>query len=252
MLEEPFAAGNSVIHGLDPRFRAASAIVYCIIVASVYSFPALGFALAVSISMILLARLELKRVFYRLLIVNGFVAFLWLVLPFTAHGGVVYQIGPLFLHEKGLLLAAAITIKSNAILMAIIALTATMPLAALGHAMNRLRFPEKLVYLLMLTYRYIFVLEQEYKKITRAVRIRGFIPQTSVHCYKTYAYIIGMLFVRASARAERVYGAMKCRGFTGKFYSLAQFRASLKNYVFTCLITIAAAGIIVLEYLPHE
>ncbi|MFW6334277.1 MAG: cobalt ECF transporter T component CbiQ, partial [Desulfosalsimonas sp.] len=67
MLEEPFAAGNSVIHGLDPRFRAASAIVYCIIVASVYRIPALGFALAVSISMILLARLELKRVFYRLL-----------------------------------------------------------------------------------------------------------------------------------------------------------------------------------------
>ncbi len=39
----------------------------------------------------------------------------------------------------------------------------------------------------------------------RAIKIRGFVRGTSLHCYKTCAYLIGMLFVRASARAERVY-----------------------------------------------
>lgn len=251
MLEEPFAAGNSVIHRLDPRFRTAAAIIYSIIAASVYGFASLGLALAVSAVMIKLADLEIRKVLYRLLLVNGFVAFLWLVLPFTAPGGHTYPLGPLVIHEQGLLLAARITLKSNAILMAVIALAATMPLAVLGHAMNRLRFPEKLVYLLMLTYRYIFVLEREYARIIRAVKIRGFVPATSLHTYRTYAYVIGMLFVRASARAERVYGAMRCRGFNGRFFSLAEFEVTKANYIFAGLMAAACAAIIGLEFFPY-
>ncbi|MFP4573765.1 MAG: cobalt ECF transporter T component CbiQ [Desulfobacterales bacterium] len=248
MLDEAFAYGNSVIHRLDPRFKTAAAVFYSILVAALYGFASLALALVVSLVMIRLADLEFKLVFRRLLLVNGFVAFLWLVLPFTARGGEVYHFGPFLLYEQGFFLAAGITLKSNAILMAVIALAATMPLAALGHAMNRLKFPKKLVFLLMLTYRYIFVLEQEYRKILRAIKIRGFIPQTSLHGYKTYAYIIGMLFVRASARAERVYGAMQCRGFTGKFYSLAEFRASGKNYIFSILLILAGSAMLLLEY----
>ena len=174
----------------------------------------------------------------------------WVILPFTAGGEIVYQLGPLDIQKRGIVLAAQITLKSNAILLALIALTATMSFATLGHAMNQLKFPEKLVYLLLLTYRYIFVIEQEYKKILRAIKIRGFSPGTSLHCYKTYAYVIGMLFVRASARAERVYQAMRCRGFAGKYYSLAEFVSRPGNYVFTALVTLAAAGILYLEYLP--
>ena len=63
MLDEPFASGNSVIHRLDPRFRVMAAIVYSFVVAIVYRFPALGLALAASLMMIGLARLNPGRVF---------------------------------------------------------------------------------------------------------------------------------------------------------------------------------------------
>ncbi len=250
MLDEPFASGDSVIHRLDPRFRLIAIIVYSFVVAVVYRFPALGLALAASLVMIRLARLAPKRIFSRLLLVNGFVAMFWVILPFTAQGEILYQLGPLVIHKPGIILAAQITLKSNTILIALIALMSTMSFATLGHAMNQLKFPEKLVHLLLLTYRYIFVIEQEYKKIMRGIKTRGFSPDTSLHCYKTYAYVIGMLFVRASARAERVYQAMRCRGFTGRFYSLTEFDASRKNYVFTILITLVTAGIVFLEYFP--
>ncbi len=250
MLDEPFASGDSVIHRLDPRFRVVAIIVYSFIVAVVYRFPALWLALAASLVMIHLARLAPKRIFSRLLLVNGFVAMFWVILPFTAQGEILYQLGPLGIHRPGIILAAQITLKSNTILIALIALMSTMSFATLGHAMNQLKFPEKLVHLLLLTYRYIFVIEQEYKRIMRAIKTRGFSPDTSLHCYKTYAYVIGMLLVRASARAERVYQAMRCRGFTGRFYSLTEFDASRKNYVFTILITLVIAGIVFLEYFP--
>ena len=103
------------------------------------------------------------------------------------------------------------------------AMISTSYLSTLGYALNRLKVPEKIIYLLLITYRYIFVIEQEYQRLIRAARIRCFEPGTNLHTYRTYAYLVGMLFVRASARAERVYQAMICRGFSGKFHTLQDF-----------------------------
>jgi cobalt/nickel transport system permease protein len=114
-------------------------------------------------------------------------------------------------------------LKSNATLFSLIALTGTSYFATLGYALNQLRVPNKIIYLFLITYRYIFVIEQEYQRLIRAARVRCFEPGTNLHTYRTYAYLIGMIFVRASSRAERVYHAMLCRGFTGKFYALREF-----------------------------
>ncbi len=252
MLDEPFAAGNSVIHRIDPRFRVVASIVYSLVVAVVYTFPALFTAFFFSLCLIASARLDLRRVLKRLVLVNGFVLMFWLLLPFTAEGEILYRLGPIAVYRPGVILAAQITLKSNAILMALIALVSTMSFATLGHAMNRLKFPEKFVFLFLLTYRYIFVIEQEHKKIWRAVKIRGFSPATSLHCYKTYAYMIAMLFIRASARADRVYRAMKCRGFSGRFYTLAEFGASGGNLIFSVTVSLATVAIIALEWFPPK
>ncbi len=251
MMDEPFANGASMIHRIDPRFRVVAATVYSFIIALSHGFTPLIAAAGGSIGLVLLARLHPGRVCRRLLIVNGFIALFWIMLPLTYGGVAFYTIGPVSLSQAGVLLAAKLTIKSNAILLALIALLASQSFATLGQALNSLRIPEKLVFLLMLTYRYVFVIDQEYQKILRSVRIRGFQPATSLHAYKTLAYVIGMLFVRASHRADRVYRAMQCRGFSGRFYSLAEFSASPANWIFLCAMSAAAAGIICLEWIYH-
>jgi cobalt/nickel transport system permease protein len=251
MMDEPFANGASVIHRLDPRFRVAAATGYAVVVALSYGFASLTAAAAISVSLVLLARLHPGRLLRRLLVVNGFIALFWIMLPLTYGGDRVYPIGPVHLSMDGVLLAAKLTVKSNAILLALIALVASQSFAATAQALQRLRVPAKLVFLLMLTYRYIFVIEQEYQKIHRALKIRGFQPSTSLHAYKTFAYVIGMLFVRASRRADRVYRAMRCRGFSGRFYSLAEYQASVANWIFLGAVTVAAAGIICLEWICH-
>ncbi|BBO89664.1 energy-coupling factor transporter transmembrane component T family protein [Desulfosarcina ovata] len=50
--------------------------------------------------------------------------------------------------------------------------------------------------------------------------------KSNINTYKTYAYLFGMLLVRALARADRVYQSMLCRGFKGKFYCIHQFSFS--------------------------
>ncbi|MCU0584818.1 MAG: cobalt ECF transporter T component CbiQ [Desulfobacterales bacterium] len=247
MLSEPFAVGDSALHRLDPRLRLAAAALFSIATALCTQFPALAAALVAAVALTALARLRAVEVLKRLLVVNGFVIFLWAALPFTFPGEALFRLGPLSAAREGVELAARITLKSNAIVLALIALAATMPFATVGHALHRLRVPDKIVHLLLMTYRYIFVLEQEYQRLVRAAAIRGFRPGTNLHTYRTYAYLIGMLFVKADDRAERVRWAMLCRGFQRKFYSLQEFRAGTGGVVFMALMAAALAGISVLE-----
>jgi cobalt/nickel transport system permease protein len=247
MISEPFAVGDSRLHRLDPRMRLVCAAGFSIVAALCRAFPALFAALAVSVVLLVMARLPPAAVLRRLMVVNGLVLFLWLVVPFTFPGEALFHLGRLQASIEGVGVAGRITLKSNAIIIALIALVATMPVATAGHALNRLRVPDKLVYLLLMTYRYIFVLEQEYQRLIRAARIRGFQPGTNLHTYRTYAYLVGMLFVKAAERAERVHWAMVCRGFKRRFYSLQEFKADPGSTAFTILMAAAVLGIAALE-----
>ncbi len=235
MISEPFAIGTSPLHRLDPRFKIVAATLFTLIVAVLTRFGALGAALTVSVGLIFIARLGLKDVAKRLLIINTFIFFFWLVLPITVPGKTLWQMGPLTLTREGLVLAARLTLKSNAIVLAFIALVATQPIATVGHALGSLKVPSKLVQLLLLTYRYIFVIEQEYRRLSRSAIMRGFKPKTNLHTYKTYAYMVGILFVRAGLRAERVLQAMRCRGFNGRFHTLHHFNYSRQEHLWSLI-----------------
>ncbi|MBU0991044.1 MAG: cobalt ECF transporter T component CbiQ [Proteobacteria bacterium] len=247
MINEPFASGNSIVHRLDPRFRTFFAVLLSIEVALLKDFSAMGFALLVAFFLAASARLNIREVMKRLSSIFGFLLLLWIVIPLTYEGTPAWQAGWLTWTREGIHLSAQISLKSTAILMIFMALVATMTLSTLGRALKRLSMPGKLVHLLLMTYRYIFVIGQEYQRLYTAMRIRGFRPSTSLHSYKTYAYLFGMLFVRASKRAERVNQAMILRGFNGRFYSLDDFQPSYKNWIFAGTMMMIFTGILLME-----
>jgi cobalt/nickel transport system permease protein len=109
--------------------------------------------------------------------------------------------------------------------------------------------PSKIIFLLLLTYRYIFVIDEEYKRLARSAKIRGFRPGTNLHTYKTYAYFVGMLFVRASTRAERVHQAMLCRGFRGRFHCLGEFSFSRMDWIFSLIMGGVITGLGYFEWI---
>jgi len=248
MISEPFAIGNSIIHRIDPRVKIVFAAMASALIAVSHRFLPLITALTASVLIVLLAQLDLKEVGKRLMVVFGFLLLLWVVLPLTFEGYPIARIGPLTLNHPGVVLAAQITLKSTSILLLLIALISTMNLATLGHALDRLRIPAKIVHLLLMTYRYIFVIEQEYQRLWRAVKIRGFRPTTNIHTYKTYAYLVGMLFIRASERADQVYRAMRCRGFKGRFYCLSDFPSHPRNWIFSILMAFFGITLVLLEW----
>jgi cobalt/nickel transport system permease protein len=235
MIAEPFAHGDSLLHRLDPRIRVVAATALSVVVALSNQFTTLAIALAAGLILIALARLPMMAVAGRLSVVAGFLLLLWLVLPITVGGAPLLKLGPLTANREGVAHAGRITLKSMAILSLFMAIVTTMSVATLGHTLARLRLPDKLIVLLLLTYRYVFVLDQEYQRLKRAADIRGFRSGTNLHSYRTYAYLVGMLLVRASARARRVYLAMCCRGFSGRFYTLADLSPAPHNLPFALI-----------------
>lgn len=252
ILAETFSSGNSFFHRLDPRIRVSIATVLSIFIALANRFETLFLALAIATILLVFAKLKWSEVLKRLSVVAGFAILIWLMLPVTFEGEMLFLVGPFKIYRPGVLLSAQITLKTLSILMVFITFVATMTVATLGHTLSYFKLPEKLVLLLLITYRYLFVIGEEYTKLRTAMSIRGFKPGTNIHSFKTFAYLIGMLFVRASVRAERVNQAMLLRGFKGRFYSLQAYSDYQKSPLFLIVMAIIFGIMLMIEWNIYE
>jgi len=247
MAETDFSGGSSFIHRTDPRVRLLLCLVLAVAMAGLTTLTAAAAALGLSGCLSACARLSPGSVVKRLLLVNGFIAFLWIMLPFSAEGVAVFQIGPLTATREGIELAGLITLKSNAILLAIIALAATIPMADMGQALASLRVPDKFTVMFILCYRYLHLIREEYARLAAAARIRCFRPGTNRHTYRTYGYLLGMLLVGSYERAKRVHQAMRLRAFQGRFHSLRPFAMRGRDLGVALGIVIPLLGLFLVE-----
>ncbi len=104
--------------------------------------------------------------------------------------------------------------KSLLSVFTLLLLTSTTPFHEILKQLSRWRAPRLLIITLAFMYRYFFLLLQETEALRRAILLR----HTSVKGWDritVHANIIGMLLIRSFERAERVYDAMRMRGFTG-------------------------------------
>ena len=251
MFDEPFARGRSLIHALDPRIRLAAAFACAACLAVVRRPEAAGAGLVMAVLLLALSRPPTGAVLRRLAAVNVFILFLWFTVPFSVPGDVLAAWGPLEITRQGVRLALLVTVKANAIVLTFLALVATMDSPTIGYALDRLRFPSKLTFLFLFTYRYLHVIADEWRKLHVAARLRGFVPKTNMHTYRTFGNMLGMVFVQSFDRSVRVYEAMLLRGFSGRFRSVTGFRATLRDGLFAALTLAGLAAVILCDVYPE-
>jgi cobalt/nickel transport system permease protein len=225
----PIHRGPSYLGQVDPRARIIFAFVFTLIVAISASVSSLLLAIAAGLLLVAVARIAPGDLFRRLLPLEILLVAMAMLLTV-----------PRFSHES-LRLAAVIGLKTNAAVLAVIALVGTMDAVTLGHALAHLYVPQRLAQLLLFMVRYFDVLGREYSRLRAAMRVRCFRPRMNGHSYRTYGYLIGMLLVRSFDRSERVLAAMKCRGFRGHYYMLDHFAFITRRDVPFC------AGMILLS-----
>ena len=237
------ASNGYPLAGIDARVKIIAAMAWSVLLAALSGIPSALIALGCSVLLISGAGWSWRRILKRLLAVNTFIFFMWLMLPFSfsSPGEVIASFGPLKVTREGLELAGLLTVKANAIVIAAMALLGSSPLFVLAAAGRKMHFPEKLVSLFLLTIRYFHVMHQEYQRLRTAMKARGFKAGLNKNALNGLANLVGSLLVRSFDRAERVHKAMLCRGYTGVIWVNENFSMKKIDAVFAVLMLVMLA-----------
>jgi len=246
--EETPAQGRRLLRRLDPRARILAALGFAVAVVSLRDFAPLGIALVSGVVLMFMADMPILSTVKRVVAMDGFIVFMILMLPFTTPGDAVFSVWGFPATRQGFVLAFQIGLKANAILLVAMSLVGSMDPVVLGHALYRLKVPENLAQLLLFTVRYIDVIHREYQRMRLAMRARCFRSRATMHCYRSFGYLIGMMLVRSLERSERILAAMKCRGFSGRLEILDTLRYRRADAVFGVIAAGFLTGLLVLEH----
>lgn len=198
-LLSPYQHGASVVHRLPAGAKLAAALA---VVLLVVLLPRQAWIAHAAVALVLAgiawaARLGLRPVLVRLLLLEPFVLGIALLA---------------LLQPGGTALFLSMLAKATLCLATMVLLTATTRFSDLLGVLWRLRVPPLLVTTLALMHRYLFVLLEELERMQRARRSRSFTGGRAM-AWRGSAQVAGQLFVRSSERAERVYLAMCARGW---------------------------------------
>jgi cobalt/nickel transport system permease protein len=227
---ESFASGNSLFHKRDAKVKLIGAIALSLVLALNSDMTVAVTGCVIALVLLILSKPVPQLFLKRIALVNVFTLFLFLTLPLTYSGD----------SYSGVTIATLIALKTNAIFFCFLSLIATSNAANLGYALQNIGMPKKLTFLFLFSYRQLFIINQEYKRLQRAARLRGFAPCNNLHTYRTYSNLFAMTLVKSWNRADRVHQAMLLRGFSGTLIPLRQQVAKTADYVFLSVLLLIA------------
>ncbi len=232
---------DSCVHRLDARVKILSAFSFIILAVTTPPKHLLAFVIYAGLLLwtVALSRVPLWHIVSRAAIVIPFSAFVALGLPLL-EGKETVNFSGLDLSVPGLWLLAGAVMKASLGVAALVLLVSTTPFNRLLEGLRQLKVPSLFIDLLALTYRYVFILADQAMRLRRAAQARGFrprwLPQAAVIGRQT-----GHLFVRSYNRAERIYGAMRLRGYNGSMPAGPSTALSGKNVL---VLTLAVATLV--------
>lgn len=234
----------SLVQQLDPRWKLAGVLLAGAALAIVQTWEAAFIGCAGAILLAFVARLPCRWTVRRLGTASVLFVLFFVWLPFVGPFGVedpVREFGPITISLTGLERLGALTGKFIGMVSLILVLLATAPLQDTFKAAHALYIPGWLVQLVLLAYRYVYLLGDEFARLRTALRARCFRARTNLHTYRTIGAVSGTLLVRSAERSERVAQAMRCRGFDGNFRTAHEFKTCTRDVlVFTLMVGYAA------------
>jgi cobalt/nickel transport system permease protein len=154
------------------------------------------------------------------------------------------RIGPLTLvvTHLGLLLFWNTAVKAMLCVICMTLLVNTTPFSDLLKGFEKLKVPPVFIMIISFMYRYFFVLEDELEKMLLAKQARTVCLRRWPHI-RALSNMLGVLFIRSYERAEAVYAAMRCRGFSGSIRTLHDFTWARQDTYFVAMMIIVLTSI---------
>jgi cobalt/nickel transport system permease protein len=210
---------DSMIHRMDIRAKIISILAAAMIISSCSTIPAALISAAFAILLTLFSGIPLsyylKKVYYPLI----FLIPLFIFLPFSSGGEALISIWIFNIYTDGILISLLISIKVISIIILINIMISTATFRDTAAALRTLKIHDKMLNIILFTYRYFFVFFEALRKMKVALTLRGSKNRSTAKSLGTSANLAGSILVRSYEQTERIYQAMLLRGYSGRIIS---------------------------------
>ena len=241
---DTLAAGDSILHRLDPRAKLLTTVVFMVAVVSFdkYTVTAMLPFLFFPLFSIILAGLPVGYLLKKVLVVSPFAVMIGILNPFLDRD-IVWYIGTVGI-SGGMISFVSIMLRFFLTVTAVLVLISVTGFNPVCLALARMGVPGAFVNQLMFLYRYLFVLTGETGQMVRAISLRS--AGRRRIGLRTYLPAVGHLLLRTLDRAQRIHLAMRCRGFEGMIRVMNPLRLRSGDIIY--LIT----GILLFAFLRFQ
>lgn len=210
---DSLAAGDTALHRLDPRAKLLATLAFLAAVVSFdrYQISALVPFFLYPVFLIAAGGLPAGYLLRKVLLVSPFAVLVGALNP-VLDGHVMLRLGPLAV-SGGWVSFASILLRFLLTALSALALLALTGMNGVCESLSRFGLPRPFVVQLLFLNRYLLTLSGEAASMSRARALRGGGGKMRL---AVFVQIAGHLLLRTLDRAERVYRAMLCRGFSGR------------------------------------
>ncbi|MHA1594863.1 MAG: cobalt ECF transporter T component CbiQ [Candidatus Baldrarchaeia archaeon] len=252
MFQDRIARREGLLQSIDPRAKIVVIVALIFTAVFLKKIVTLVAILFLAVLLAMLSKISLRFFLLRTFVfIPLFSAVIAIPLPFIVGGETITSIalGGILIRvsREGLLQMVQFILRVWVCvsLSVLLVLTTTWP--KLMHALARMRVPRVFVLIADMTYRYLFYFaDMLYKMLlARESRLTG--PIGMMDTMKTGASAVGALLVRAYEHGERVYLAMKSRGFCGSIEILDNLTLRPRDITFMMLLILSIIPLILVE-----
>jgi cobalt/nickel transport system permease protein len=228
-----FAKGSRLFL-FDARVKLVSTVVLIVTTAFLRDVLSLFVILAFVIILMMVAAVPMHHLAENYLLALPFIAVASLALAITST----------------LMNAEMMFIRVSASVLALILLTTTTPFFEMMAAFRWFKMPKILTNLILFTYRFIFVLQDEAARMKMARKARGFSGGRHIfekQAFRTLSSSIGMTFVRSSQRGSDMFDALLMRGYDGEVRTLRRPKVRLRDGAFALVFALVCITSILIQ-----
>ncbi len=214
---DDYAHLQSPLHQWEPRCKLMGLMGLIFAFAMVRDQRLILPMLGVSAAIYALSHLPIsywrRRLRYPGLFLLGVVGFL----PFISGQTVLLKLGPLALYQEGIMTMIGVASRFLAIITLSLVLFGTASFLTTIQTIRSLGLSPILTDMMVLFYRYLFELGDRLHTMQSAMRLRGFKrTRLTPRALQTFASVAGTLLVQSYEQSERIYQAMRLRGYGQK------------------------------------
>jgi cobalt/nickel transport system permease protein len=216
---EDLSNKKGLLQAINPLAKLIAIIAMIVASLFIFNLSYLLFLCIIPIVLVISSRIPLAHFFSRTALIPLFSAVISIPIMFLTTGSPVASanigITTLTISTEGIIRFLVFTVRVWFCVASLTLLVLSTGFDKMLALLSTIKIPSVIIQLFSLTYRYFFVSIHEAQSVLIAKEARTYVHKKTINmqALKDLGSVISTLFIRTYERSERVYLAMKARGF---------------------------------------